>query len=102
MEKLFNEGKNEADVIAARPLKDLDAKWAASDDAVVASPRWSKTPSSGRAGGTVARRRPRAGATLSSRGCELARAFSQELSRWRCGSEHVAFEEMVCALVGLF
>ena len=28
--------KNEADVIAARPLKDLDAKWAASDDAVVA------------------------------------------------------------------
>jgi hypothetical protein len=36
VEKLFNEGKSEADVIAARPLKDLDAKWAASDDAAVA------------------------------------------------------------------
>ena len=35
VEKLFNEGKSEADVIAARPLKDLDAKWAASDDAAV-------------------------------------------------------------------
>ena len=36
VEKLFNEGKSEADVIAARPLKDLDAKWAASDEAAVA------------------------------------------------------------------
>ena len=36
VEKLFNEGKSEADVIAARPLKDLDATWAASDDAAVA------------------------------------------------------------------
>jgi hypothetical protein len=36
VEKLFSEGKSEADVIAARPLKDLDAKWAASDDAAVA------------------------------------------------------------------
>ena len=36
LEKLFNEGKSEADVIAARPLKNLDAKWAASDDAAVA------------------------------------------------------------------
>jgi hypothetical protein len=36
VEKLFNEGKSEPDVIAARPLKDLDAKWAASDDAAVA------------------------------------------------------------------
>jgi hypothetical protein len=36
VEKLFNQGKSEADVIAARPLKDVDAKWAASDDAAVA------------------------------------------------------------------
>jgi hypothetical protein len=36
VEKLFNEGKSEADVVAARPLKDLDAKWAASDEAAVA------------------------------------------------------------------
>jgi cyclase len=36
VEKLFNEGKSEADVVAARPLKDLDAKWAASDQAAVA------------------------------------------------------------------
>jgi hypothetical protein len=37
VEKLFNEGKsNEADVFAARPLKDLDAKWVASDEAAVA------------------------------------------------------------------
>ena len=36
IEKLFREGKSEADVIAARPLRDLDAKWAASDEAAVA------------------------------------------------------------------
>jgi hypothetical protein len=36
VEKLFNEGKSEPGVIAARPLKDLDAKWAASDDVAVA------------------------------------------------------------------
>ena len=36
MEKLFNEGKSGADVIAARPLKDVDAKWAVSDDAAFA------------------------------------------------------------------
>jgi glyoxylase-like metal-dependent hydrolase (beta-lactamase superfamily II) len=36
VEKLFSEGKSEADVIAARPLRDLDAKWAASDEAAVA------------------------------------------------------------------
>jgi cyclase len=35
VEKLFNEGKSEADVIAARPLKDLDAKWAANDEAEI-------------------------------------------------------------------
>jgi glyoxylase-like metal-dependent hydrolase (beta-lactamase superfamily II) len=35
IEKLFREGKTEAEVIAARPLKDLDAKWAASDEAAV-------------------------------------------------------------------
>ena len=35
VEKLFKEGKSEADVIAARPLKDLDAKWAASDEIAI-------------------------------------------------------------------
>ena len=29
VEKLFNEGKTEAEVIAADPLKDLNATWAA-------------------------------------------------------------------------
>jgi glyoxylase-like metal-dependent hydrolase (beta-lactamase superfamily II) len=33
VEKLFKEGKTEAEVIAARPLNDLDAKWAANDEA---------------------------------------------------------------------
>jgi cyclase len=32
VEKLFKEGKSEAEVIAARPLKDLDAKWADNDE----------------------------------------------------------------------
>src|SRR5215813_11364218 len=36
VEKLFREGKSEAEVIALRPLKDLDAKWAANDDAAIA------------------------------------------------------------------
>jgi glyoxylase-like metal-dependent hydrolase (beta-lactamase superfamily II) len=36
VEKLFNEGKSEADVMAASPLKDLDAKWAANDTAAAA------------------------------------------------------------------
>ena len=36
IEKLFREGKSEADVIAALPLKDLDANWAASDEAAIA------------------------------------------------------------------
>jgi hypothetical protein len=34
--KALQRGQSEADVIAARPLKDLDAKWAASDAAAVA------------------------------------------------------------------
>jgi glyoxylase-like metal-dependent hydrolase (beta-lactamase superfamily II) len=34
--KLVKEGKSEADVIAARPLKDLDEKWAANDEAAIA------------------------------------------------------------------
>jgi hypothetical protein len=29
IEKLFNEGKSEQEVIAAKPLADLDEKWAA-------------------------------------------------------------------------
>ena len=36
IEKLFNEGKSEEEVIALRPLKDLDAKWAADDKAAIA------------------------------------------------------------------
>src|SRR5712691_2755862 len=39
VEKLFNEGKSEAEVVAARPLADLDAKWAATDGAAVAFTR---------------------------------------------------------------
>src|SRR6478752_6559250 len=35
VEKLVKEGKTEAEVIAGRPLNDLDAKWAANDDAAV-------------------------------------------------------------------
>lgn len=34
--KLFNEGKSEEEVIAARPLKDLDEKWAQNETAAVA------------------------------------------------------------------
>jgi hypothetical protein len=36
IEKLFREGKSEEDVIAMRPLKDLDEKWAADDKAAIA------------------------------------------------------------------
>ena len=32
IEKLFNEGKSEQEVLAAKPLADLDAKWAANED----------------------------------------------------------------------
>jgi cyclase len=31
IEKLFNEGKTEQEVLAAKPLADLDAKWAANE-----------------------------------------------------------------------
>ena len=36
IEKLVKEGKSEAEVIALRPLKDLDEKWAADDAAAIA------------------------------------------------------------------
>jgi hypothetical protein len=36
IEKLFKEGKSEDEVIALRPLKDLDEKWAADDKAAIA------------------------------------------------------------------
>jgi glyoxylase-like metal-dependent hydrolase (beta-lactamase superfamily II) len=36
IEKLFREGKSEEEVIAMRPLKDLDEKWAADDKAAIA------------------------------------------------------------------
>jgi len=39
IEKLVNEGKSEAEVVAAKPLADLDAKWAASEGAAVAFTR---------------------------------------------------------------
>jgi cyclase len=35
VEKLFNEGKSEAEVVAADPLKDLNATWAANEQAAV-------------------------------------------------------------------
>jgi cyclase len=35
VEKLFKDGKTEQEVIAAKPLNDLDAKWAANDEAAV-------------------------------------------------------------------
>jgi glyoxylase-like metal-dependent hydrolase (beta-lactamase superfamily II) len=35
VEKLVKEGKTEGEVVAARPLSDLDAKWAANDEAAV-------------------------------------------------------------------
>ncbi len=35
VEKLFKEGKSEAEVVAAKPLADLDATWAANDQAAV-------------------------------------------------------------------
>jgi len=31
IEKLFNEGKSEQEVLTAKPLADLDAKWAANE-----------------------------------------------------------------------
>jgi cyclase len=39
VEKLFNEGKSEAEVVAARPLADLDAKWAVNDSGAIAFTR---------------------------------------------------------------
>jgi glyoxylase-like metal-dependent hydrolase (beta-lactamase superfamily II) len=36
IEKLFKEGKSEEEVIALRPLKDLDEKWAADDKGAIA------------------------------------------------------------------
>ncbi|MGZ3311796.1 MAG: MBL fold metallo-hydrolase, partial [Xanthobacteraceae bacterium] len=39
IEKLVNEGKSEAEVVAARPLADLDAKWAANEGAAIAFTR---------------------------------------------------------------
>jgi hypothetical protein len=35
VERLVREGKSEAEVVAMRPLKDLDADWAANDQAAV-------------------------------------------------------------------
>jgi hypothetical protein len=35
IEPLVNAGKTEAEVVAMRPLKDLDAKWAATDEIAV-------------------------------------------------------------------
>jgi glyoxylase-like metal-dependent hydrolase (beta-lactamase superfamily II) len=35
IEKLFNEGKTEQEVVALKPLADLDAKWAANDQAAI-------------------------------------------------------------------
>jgi cyclase len=35
IEKLFNEGKTEAEVVALRPLRDYDAKWAVNEQAAI-------------------------------------------------------------------
>jgi cyclase len=35
IEKLVKDGKSEAEVVALRPLKDLDAKWAATDEIAI-------------------------------------------------------------------
>jgi cyclase len=32
IQKLFDEGKSEQEVVAAKPLADLDKKWAANDE----------------------------------------------------------------------
>lgn len=39
IEKLFDEGKTEQEVVAAKPLADLDAKWAANDGQAVSHTR---------------------------------------------------------------
>jgi cyclase len=39
VEKLFNEGKSEAEVVAMRPLADLDSKWAVNDSNAIAFTR---------------------------------------------------------------
>jgi glyoxylase-like metal-dependent hydrolase (beta-lactamase superfamily II) len=39
VENLFNAGKSEAEVVAMRPLADLDAKWAVNDSAAIAFTR---------------------------------------------------------------
>jgi len=49
IEKLVNEGKSEAEVLAAKPLADLDAKWAASEAAATAFTRPESRPQSARA-----------------------------------------------------
>ena len=35
VERLFKEGRTEEEVIAARPLRDLDAKWATNEEAAI-------------------------------------------------------------------
>ena len=39
VEKLFNAGKSEAEVVAMQPLADLEAKWAVNDSAAIAFTR---------------------------------------------------------------
>jgi cyclase len=39
IERLYNEGKSEKEVIALRPLRDYDATWAANDAAAIANTR---------------------------------------------------------------
>ena len=48
IQKLVSEGKTEQEVLAAKPLADLDAKWAANDDQAKIGRGWSTTRSSGR------------------------------------------------------
>jgi hypothetical protein len=39
IQRLYNEGKTEDQVVQMRPLKDLDAKWAANDQAAIGHTR---------------------------------------------------------------
>jgi hypothetical protein len=96
VEKLFNEGKSEADVIAARPLKISMPSGLRATTPRSPSPRWSTTPSSGRDGGTVAWWRP---APAQRSAVEVAKQYGllARLSRWRwCG--HAALSQR-CAPV---
>ena len=85
IEKLFKEGKSEAEVVAAKPLADLDKTWADNEQAAPISSNRSTTRSSGRSGFDTRRE-------LKSR-----RYRSYPISAGRCKQER-AFERCRFAL----